>query len=370
VVLDDGRRAAAVDDPGPDESAPEPTAAREELASLRRDVEVLQSVFSANQLVLEEDHLDLVADVDRELTGETVHCWVCGSEADRDHVEAHVGSLGGKVREVRADIEAVNDRVEALEARHEQRRQAERRRASIADDIAELEATLEERRESLAEARARLAELDDRVESLASSVQASVEAVAEIESEIRFRETELEEARDELATIESRADWTTALRQRRDDLADEIAALRNRKDALRQQARQAFDEAIADVLDRFDTGFETARLTPSFDLVVARNGREASLDALSEGELELLGFVAALAGHQAFEVADCLPVFLVDATGSLADENRRRLVEYLATRVEYLVFTAHPEDTAVEAHEIDPRAWTVVSGDGTAVETD
>lgn len=368
--LADKREALSAIDGPPDDPAPEPTVAREELAALRRDAEVLQSVFSANQLVLEEDHLDLVTDVDRELTGETVTCWVCGAEADRDHIETHVGSLGDEVREVRAAIERVTDQVEALEARVEQRRQAERRQAELEDDIAALEATLEERRESLAGARDRLSHLEDQVESLSSSVRESVEAVAEVESEIRFRETELEEAREELATIESRAERVSALRDRRDELAEDVTALRNRKDELRQQTRRAFDDAIEDILDRFDTGFEAARLTPSFDLVVARNGREANLEALSEGELELLGFVAALAGHEAFDVAECLPALLVDATGSLADENRRRLMEYLANRVDYLVFTAHPEDTAVQAHEIDPRGWAVVSGDGAAVETD
>lgn len=350
----------AIDAPS-DEPPPEPTDVREELASLRRDVELLQSVFSANRLVLDEDRLDLVADVDRSVDAETVTCWVCGETAERAAIETHVGALGDAVRSHRAEIERVVDRVEELEARLEQRQQAERRRSAIESDIAELESTLDERRESLLEARERLAELDDRVESLSSAVEASEEAVAEVESEIKFRETELEEARDERETLESRADRRASLRDRRDALAEEITSLRNRKADVKQRARQGFDEAIQDVLGRFDTGFETARLDPSFDLVVARNGREASLDALSEGELELLGFVAALAGHAAFEVAERVPAMLVDGTGSLADENRRRLVEYLAGRAEYLVFTAHPEDTAVEANEIDPREWTVVS---------
>lgn len=350
--------------PEPDAEPPDPAAAREELASLRRDVELVQSVFSSNRLVLEEERLDLLGDVDREIGGEAVTCWVCGSAVDREHLEDHLGSLGDQLGTLRAQADRVNERVEALEARLEQREQAERRRAALEEEIAELEITLEEREQRLAEARNRLAALEDRVEELSAGVQESVETVTEIESEIKFRETELEEARDELATLETRAEREAALRAQRAGLADEIESLRTRKDDLEQRARRAFDDALDDILDRFDTGFESARLTPAFDLVVARDGREASLDALSEGELELLGFVAALAGHEAFEVAERVPVMLVDGIGSLADENRRRLVEYLADRAAYLVFTAHPEDSAVDAHEIDPSEWTVVSDRG------
>lgn len=361
-TLEDRRaELAALETPESDDDPPKPAPVREELAALRRDVDLLQSVYSANRLVLEEDRLDLVTDVDRELTGETVTCWICGTETDRDAVESHIEGLGDEVNSHRAQIDRVKDRVERLEAKLEQRQQAERRRASLEDDIAELEATLDERQAELAEARERLATLDDRVETLSSSVEASVEAVAELESEIKYRQTELEEARQERETLAERAGRVDALQARRDDLADEIESLRTRKADVKERTRRAFDAAIDDVLDRFDTGFEQARLTPSFDLVVARDGREASLDALSEGELELLGFVAALAGYEAYEVADCVPVLLVDDTGSLADANRQRLVEYLADRADYLVFTAHPEDTAVTAHEIDPERWTVVS---------
>jgi len=352
-----------VEVPDPDEPTPAPADAREELAALRRDVDLLQSVFSANRLVLETDRLSLVTDVTHAIAGETVTCWVCGSEVDREDIESHVAALGGQVSSVRAEVDRVAERVESLEAQLEGRRQAERRREALDAEIEDLVSTLEDRRESLAEARDRLEALEAEVASRSSAVQTSVEAVTAVESEIKYRETELEAAREELASLASRADRRGALRERLDELDAEVEALRNRKADLEDRARRAFDEAIADVLDRFDTGIETARLTSSFDLVVARAGREASLDALSEGELELIGFVAALAGHEAFEVGDRVPVILVDGTGSLADENRRRLVEYLADRATYLVFTAHPEDTAVAAHEIDPTAWTVVSDD-------
>ena len=188
--------------------------------------------------------------------------------------------------------------------------------------------------------------------------------MTDVESDLKYAIAELEDAGDELAELQRLADGRDAVRERRDAVRAEIEELRNRKDDLKRRAREAFDEAMRDVLARFDTGFETARITPSFDLVVARDGREASLDALSEGELELLGFVAALAGHDSFEVVDDVPIMLVDGLGSLADDNLHAFVEYLADRTDYLVFTAHPEHTSFTGHEVSPDDWQVVSDDG------
>jgi hypothetical protein len=137
-----------------------------------------------------------------------------------------------------------------------------------------------------------------------------------------------------------------------------------RKPSIKRRTRESFDDAIEEVITQFDTSYGTARLTPDFDLVVARDGREASLDALSEGEVELLGFVAALAGYEAFAVQDRVPVLLVNRLGGLDDSNLHARIEYLRGRAEYLVFTAYPEHAAFDSHDIDPGDWVVVSDDG------
>ncbi|MFB6198591.1 MAG: ATPase, partial [Halobacteriaceae archaeon] len=85
------------------------------------------------------------------------------------------------------------------------------------------------------------------------------------------------------------------------------------------------------------------------------------LDALSEGERELLGIVAAVAGHEAFDVGDRVPVMLLDGLGGLASENLQILVEYLSERTEYLVLTAYPEYEGFEGNELSPSDWQVVS---------
>lgn len=335
--------------------------AQEQLQAAKRDLEVLQAVYSTTELVLKEDRLDLLTDVQRELTGDTITCWTCGATTSRSDVEERLDELGERITRLRSKPESYRDRIEELEARREDAEQSRQRKRDLEREITELEERLSDHKRSLADATDRLSDATDRVETLSDSVDETVEEITDIESDIKYREAELKDAKDELDTFETRADRVEMLEEERDECVSEIETLRNRKDEITREAREAFDGAMKDVLARFDTGFETARLTSEFDLVVARDGRETSLEALSEGELELLGFVAALAGYESFGVDETVPIMLVDGVGSLDDGNLHTLIDYLHDRAEYLVFTAYPEYTSFEGHEITPANWEIVS---------
>jgi chromosome segregation ATPase len=337
------------------------TEKREELDVMERDLEVLQSVYSATEMVLDGNRLDLVTEVQRGLTGDTVVCWTCGSEVDRADVETQLDDLGERIASLGSTIESRRAEVEDLESRREEMRQARQRRRDLETAVADLEDKLADQRQRLEDARERRRQADQRIDELTETVDETVEAITDVESEIKYREAELTEARDELDSLERRAGRVETLTAERESLREEIADLRNRKDEIKYETREAFEAAMGDVLSRFDAGFEAARLTSDFELVVARDGQEASLEALSEGELELLGFVAALAGYEAFDVAGTVPVMLVDGVGGLDDDNHQTLVEYLQERTEYLVFTAYPEYTAFEGSEIDPGEWTIAT---------
>lgn len=333
--------------------------ARDQLSETKRDLEILQTVYSATEMILDEDRLDLVTEVQRELTGDSVVCWVCGNDASRKDIENNLDELGTKNRELRAKTETYRDKVEEFEAQREKHKQAKRRKQDLESEIAELEEKLADRRQSLEEARESLDYATARVEELSESVDETMEELSDVESEIKYREAELNDTTNELEQLESRADRIDTLREEYDALGTEIEDLRSRKDRIKREAREAFDEAMQEIIDRFDTGFETARLTANFEIVVARDGREASLDALSEGELELIGFVAALAGRESFDVAGSVPLLLVDGVGGLDDKNLHTLISYLQERTEYLVFTAYPEYTTFDGEEIDPSEWLV-----------
>lgn len=344
-----------------DEIATQLAVAREQHQKIQSDIEVLQSVYSANRMVLDKNRLDLITEVERELMDDMVVCWTCGEETQREEIAAQIDALGERITTLRAKTESTRDEVERLEARREEITQARRLENDLESEIDSLEGTLADHRQSLDEATTQHEHAQRRIEDAAESVEESVEALTTVESEIKYREAELEDAREELTELQRRAQRLETLQSERAELETEIEQLRDRKEQIRYDTREAFDSAMADILDRFDTGFESARLTGTFDLVIARDGHEASLDALSEGELELLGFVAALAGYEAFDVEEIVPIMLVDGIGGLADENLHPLIDYLQDRTEYLVFTVYPEYTDFEGAEIDPAAWEVTS---------
>jgi chromosome segregation ATPase len=335
--------------------------ARDELQALKRDKKVLQSLHSATDMVLSENRLDLVTDVEREVTGDTVVCWTCGAESSRDAIDSQRQELRERLTEIQARTDSKQEEVEQLEAKRESVTQDIRRKEMLESDIADLEEKLSNDTQSLESAKTRRSQLDDRIESMSNEVADTVERITDIESDIKYREAELEDARADLDQLEQRAAQHEMLEDEVASLTEELEQLRNRKSRIRRETREAFDETLSDLLDRFETRFETARLTPKFDLVVARDGREASLDALSEGELELLGFVAALAGYEAFDVRNVSPCILVDRVGGLTDENLQRLTDYLKARTEYLVFTTYPGfETGVE-HEVSPTEWRIAA---------
>jgi predicted nucleic acid-binding Zn-ribbon protein len=336
---------------------------REALSDMHRKLDLLETVYSANKRVLDEDHLELVSDVDRGLVEDTVSCWVCGNDTTTDDIESSVAALGERVGELRSTVSEHEQRVEDLEETRQETKRAERRKRDLDDEIADLETKLADREESLERATTQYDELEERVASLSEAVAAENERLTEVESELKLLSTDHEETQERIEKLKNRAEQRSVLESEYESLTDEIEQLRNRKDERKRRTREAFDAAIRDILPRFNAGFETARLTSDFDLVVAREGREASLDALSEGELELLGIIAALAGHEAFDVAEDVPVILLDRLGALSDENLHLLVEYLRDRAPYLVFTAYPEYDEFDAHEISPERWCVVSND-------
>ncbi len=336
-------------------------AARETLERHKRDTELLQSVYTANERLLHEGRLDVITDVTRALSGDTVECWVCGGEQSTDAFERRLDELAETLSTLRARTDRHREQVDDLEAKREEITQLERHKSDLDEEIDELEARLEDHSQELETATERVKTAQQRVDELTDAIDGALEKRSDIDSEIKYRQAELTETRTELQTLENRAERVELLQNERKSTTAAITQLRERKDTIKRETRAAFDEAIDDLLARFETGFETARLTDSFELVVARDGRRASLSALSEGERELLGFVTALAGRAAFDVAETVPLLLVDGIGGLAADNLRTLVEYLHERTEYLVFTAYPEHTMVAPTVVDPTEWTIAN---------
>ncbi|WP_089650031.1 archaea-specific SMC-related protein [Halobacterium hubeiense] len=332
-----------------------------DLTEVSRDRSLLEKIYTVNKRVLDEDRVELVTDVEHGISGDSLSCWTCGEDTTRSDIQSSLEGLQARVADLEREEAEYDERIDDLEARREEAASARRQQTDLENEIDQLEQRLADRTGRLESTRERRQEVESRISKLADAVNDLDDTRADLESEIKYKETELADAREELDEATSMAERRETLREQRDSLTAEIRELRSRKDTIKQNIRTAFEGSMNSILDRFDTGFESARLTGAFDLVVARNGREASLNALSQGELELLGIVAALAGHEAYEVGDQTPILLVDDLGRLSDKNIDRLIEYLSDRTPYLVFTSYPEHAAFNGTEVSFDEWSVVS---------
>lgn len=336
----------------------------DQLSELEGDKELLETLYSANARILSEDRLELLGEVEHGVMEDNHTCWVCGSETTRTEIEQQLDSMREKIETLGAEVSDRRGRVEELQERRDERRSKQKREQDLHQEIQRLEDTLADHEDSLQSAEGRHDVLEERVESLEEEVEHSDDRLTSVESELKYTEAQLEDLREELEECRREAEQRELLEDERDELTDEIEQLRSRKDRIRAETRRAFDDAIDEVIPLFETSFESAHLTGNFDLVVARDGREASLDALSEGEVELLGIVVALAGYEAYDVGDDVPALLLDGLGGLSDESLNTLVEYLEDRAKMLVLTAYPENETLGDWEINPADWSVVSNRG------
>ena len=341
------------------------------LRELDQEIETLESLYNATKNVLDQGHLDVVADVDRRIDSDYLTCWVCGTETTRDDIEAQMDGLSEAISDRRDKRTELQSTVSELQERKRELTQQRRRKQSLEDGLSELRTNLADSREELTQAEEELDERTDRVETLEDKVQETDTRRKSLDQEIARTETKLERYREELEQLETQAQRREELQERRDSLSGQIEDLRSRREQVIRTARTAFTDALEDVVDTFNPSFEHARLkqhvdpdsgrTEQLELLIARDGREISVDALSEGEVELIGLIAALAGHEAFDVDKEVPCILLDDLGGLASEHIHRLVTYLEPRTEYLVTTAYPEAGEFDGHVLSPDNWDVVS---------
>ena len=341
------------------------------LREVDQEIETLEALYNATNKMLDEGHLDLVTDVDRRIDSDHLSCWICGSDTTRDDIEVQLDGLSDAIadrRDRRSDLQST---VSDLQDKQRKIDQTRRRKQSLENSLNTLQTNLVDSQEELSDAKAELAEHTERIETLEDQVQESDDRRKSLEQEIARTETKLERHRDQQTELESRAQQREQLQERYDSLSEEIEELRSRRERVIRTARTAFDEALEDVVDKFNPSFERARLknhvdptsgrTEQLQLVIARDGREISVDALSEGEVELIGLIAILAGYEAFDVADQVSCILLDDLGGLASEHVHTLIDYLEVRTDYLVTTAYPEAGEFDGHVLSPDDWDVVS---------
>jgi septal ring factor EnvC (AmiA/AmiB activator) len=361
---------------------------RDRKRTLESAVTELQNVIGFNQELLEDGDTSIVTpedagdgDVtDELLPDDSVVCWTCGSEVQRDQIESTVEGLQelsesklGEVSTIEDEISELNDEIRSLREQQQRREELERGLEAAERDI-----------EAGKDAIERLTDRRDELESDIEALEAEIEALEndddayeeilelhteanQLEYEIGRLEGDLEDVDEEIADIEDRLDDEEALEAQRDGIDAEIEDLRTRIDRIEAEAVESFNDHMDAVLsileysnleriwlERVEREVQEGRQKvqkSEFELHIVRQtagGRtyEDTIDHLSESEREVTGLIFAFAGYLAHEVYEQCPFMLLDSVEAIDADRLADLVEYVAEYSDYLVVALLAEDAA------------------------
>jgi len=369
---------AELDVPADVDEEQDADALEQQIDALERQIALVEDLYRANQNVVEAGEIDVITDVDRSIAADEFECWVCGQQTTGAEIDEYISGLQSKVTDLRDQKADVQAELAELEARRRERRQVRQEKQRLANEIRQLTADIDEKQGLLEENRERKAaierEISDLREELEQAESEYNEELTDVKTEIRTTESKLQSEREKLESLEQNYNRLDELERERGQIQAELENLRNRKKNAQETLKEQFNSIIADIIEAFQPGFSSARLVlktdirgevENIDLELARDiddtGQRTSVDTLSEGEVELIGLMVALAGYHAFDVESTAPFILIDGITELAAEHLRSVATYLEDTTDVLVTTAYPEAGEFDGHVVSPDEWDVVS---------
>lgn len=373
---------------------------RERKRSLDSTLSELQSVVEFNEAAIEHGGPDLGDALEQNaesshpdnsgaITDQLVKdrgdivCWTCGTSVTADTIETTIEEL----RSVRADlvqdrnelqseIDSLTEQRDSIAERKRERERAEQRIETIKDELEEARTRIEEleaEREATAEAVEELEEEIDAFEDTDYDEALEIHRTAkQLELEVEGLESDREDIEERIGDLRDEIDRRGKLETRREDLHEQLTDLRTRVETVEKDAVESFNDHMASILDALEydnieriwierkaqkatagTGSEA-----TFDLHVVRAAEDGttyrdSIDHLSESERTVTGLVFALAGFLVHDLADDLPILLLDSLEDIDSERIAKLIEYFETYVDYLVVVLLPEDAQTMSQEYE-----------------
>jgi DNA repair exonuclease SbcCD ATPase subunit len=364
--------------PEPDEDEIEEKQARINVIS--EQIDLLEDLRDANENILNQGEVELVSDINRSIGGDTVECWVCGTESKKEEIENKVAEIKTNLKPLRREKEELNGEVADLRKNKRNRERAKSKQEELRSDVSKIENDLSDIRVDLENKKRKKEELQQEIEELQSEVEEEEgaygelsEKITNVKAEIKTKEDVVADERQKKERSEENIEPVEPIKESVKELSDEINTLQEKKTDKQMQLKDEFNRSLDEIIDSFAPGFDGGRLdvitdektgdVVRFDLNVVRDGKEIPIENLSEGERELVGVIVTSAGYRTFEVGERTPLIMIDGISQLAAMNLNGLVDFLKDKAEYLVTTAYPEAGDIGEFKISPEEWNVVSSD-------
>jgi chromosome segregation ATPase len=357
---------------------------RTQKQTLETELNEVQSVIGFNEERLEDgagtfddmfDDDDAGSVTDELLPENTVTCWTCGSDVETAQIETTIDKLRDLSEELVGNINDIENELADLTEQRSELQEQQRRREQLQHRLEELDTELDETNARIEELSERRDALREDVESIEAEVEAlehdAYEELLELHKEanqleygLGQLENDLERVEGNIDLIEDRLADEADLKDRREEINDEIEALRTRIERIEKGAIEEFNNHMETVLElleyenlariwleRRETEVRDDRQTVTksiFELHVVRQTEfgttyEDTVDNLSESEREVTGLIFALSGYLIHDVYEAVPFMLLDSVEALDTARVATLVDYLDDFSEYLVVALLPE---------------------------
>jgi len=365
-----------------------------EKQEIQSEINSLQQIIQFNEENLKGTSTDILA----ALTGEedrgsisnrladdseTVVCWTCGHDVDRADVEEMLSRLKSLRESKVQETNEIDEQIEDLETERITYQEKQRQREQVTENLERTKQRISQRESKIAELTEKreelettLEEVEQEIERLQSESDDRLRALREEISDLKLSISKLEDEREELSAeiedIDDQLSEREELRERREEISEQLTALRTRIDTIEAEAVEAFNdhmETVIDVLEyqnlarvwieRTETEVREGRKKVDkrvFELHIVRESDEQTayednLSNLSESEREVTGLVFALAGYLVHDVQEEIPFMLLDSLEAIDSDRIGKLIEYFEEYPDYLVAALLEEDAEAASDE-------------------
>jgi chromosome segregation ATPase len=303
---------------------------------------------------------------------ETVECWICGNQVERQVIRDRIDELRDRADELRDERSTVKsqrreaqDHYSQIKATRDERKSLERRQRELDTIIENTEGRIETLNEDLEGVRDEIeqlkADIEDTEELRESDLLEIYRRLSDLEYDRGKTQRELDTVADEIERLDSLTDDREHLEAQRAELTDEVSELRTRIEDIERAAIESFNEQIGTIIDLLDyrniervwieskSQSGSSQPASKFELHVIRTTEdetayEDTIDTLSESEREVIGLAFALAGYLAHDVHEEVPFILLDSLEAIDANRLRRVFEHFSSHAEYLIAAVLPED--------------------------
>lgn len=312
---------------------------------------------------------DIVAELDP--ASRTITCWTCGNRVEQSEIAEQVRVVKEIVQEKRSQRETITDQIQSLEEKRQKFEKQKEKREQFLKQERSTRDEIDRREQKLPELQTRQDSLREEIEALQQKVEQSngqYDALSDLYDEVSDLEykrgqlkNELSDVEEEIARIETELSNRSDINDERESVASQLQEQRNRIETLERDLVSTFNEIMQEMLDmlnyekvervwieRLVTGDGHSRNT-EFELHIVRSTEdgaayEDTIDNLSKSEREVISLVVALAGYLAHDVADVLPIIVIDAVEMLDAERIEGLLAYFSQYANYVVMAVLPEE--------------------------